>query len=165
MADDYDVPEIDPGTLDLSTVVADIDVIRQYNPHRHEFEMLSAITQIDRGAKRIIGYKDCAADDFWARGHLPDFPLLPGVLMCEAAAQLCAFYGSYLKITNTHLTGLAGIEMAKFRRIVQPGERLILVGHGLRTDRRLMRFHVRGYVGAELAFETVVVGVPLKAAG
>lgn len=165
MAAEYDVPELDPTTLDLTKRLADIDTIRKHNPHRHEFEMLTAITELDPAHHRIIGFKDCTDADFWVRGHLPGFPLLPGVLMCEAAAQMCAFYGSHQKVVTTPLMGLGGIEMAKFRRMVRPGDRLVMVGHGLRVDRRLMRFHVRGYVGSEMAFETVVLGVPLKVAG
>ena len=164
-ADAPDVPPVDPLALDLTKRAADIDAIRAANPHRFEMEMLTAITELDPARRYIVGFKDVGENEFWARGHMPGFPLMPGVLMCEAAAQLCGFYSASQGVSAGKLMGLGGVEYAKFKRMVRPGERLVLVGYGLRVDRRLMRFHVRGYVGAETAFETVVVGVPLKTGG
>src|SRR6516165_4103658 len=83
---------LDLGRLDLHKVVADQEAIRRVNPQRFEMEHLSAIVHIDREQHVIAGYKDVGADEFWVRGHMPDYPLLPGVLMCEAAAQLCSYY-------------------------------------------------------------------------
>lgn len=165
MAKDETVPEIDPLSLDLTRRVADIDAIRAANPQRFEMEMITAITHLDPARHFIAGFKDVRADEFWNRGHMPGFPLMPGVLMCEAAAQLCGYYGTSQGITQGRMMGLGGIDGAKFKRMVRPGDRLILIGHGLKVDRRLMRFHVRGYVGAEFAFEAVVTGVPLKTGG
>lgn len=163
--DDVTVPELDPLSLDLTKRVADIDAIHAANPHRHEMVMLTAITEVDPSRHFIVGYKDIGHDEFWVRGHMPGFPVFPGVLMCEAAAQLSGYYGTSQGITAGRLMGLGSIEQSKFRRMVKPGDRLVLVGHGLKIDRRLMRFHVRGYVGAEMAFETVFTGVPLKTGG
>jgi 3-hydroxyacyl-[acyl-carrier-protein] dehydratase len=160
-----DVPEIDLASLDWTQRVAEIDAIRQVNPHRHELELLTAITHLDTTRKLIAGFKDTTANDFWVRGHMPGFALLPGVLMCEAAAQLCAYYGTSQGISQGRLMGLGGIEMAKFRTMVRPGDRLLLIGQGLKVDRRLLRFHVRGYVDTQQAFETIVLGVPLKTEG
>ena len=165
MPKDDAVPELDPLSFDLSRRVADLDAIRAANPQRHEMEMLTAVTHLDPERHLVVGFKDVREDEFWTRGHMPGFPLLPGVLMCEAAAQLCGYYGHVSNITAGRMMGLGGIDGAKFKRMVRPGDRLILIGHGLKVDRRLMRFHVRGYVGAELAFEAVVTGVPLKTGG
>src|SRR6516225_5001932 len=82
----------DPAGLDLSNVVADREAIRAVNPQRFEMEQLTAIVHVDTTQELLAGYKDVRADEFWARGHMPGAPLLPGVLMCEAAAQLCSFY-------------------------------------------------------------------------
>src|SRR5205085_4963412 len=87
-------PELnfDVRHLDLDRVVADKEAIRAVNPQRFEFEQLDAIVLVDPAQHLVVGYKDVRVDDFWVRGHMPDYPLLPGVLMCEAAAQLCAYY-------------------------------------------------------------------------
>lgn len=81
----------DLANLDLSRVVADQDAIRKVNLQRFEMEQLTAIVHIDRDNHVIVGYKDVRPDEFWVRGHMPNYPLLPGVLMCEAAAQLCSY--------------------------------------------------------------------------
>jgi 3-hydroxyacyl-[acyl-carrier-protein] dehydratase len=157
-----ELTNVDPTTLDWTQRIADIDGIRKVNPHRFELELLTAITHLDPARKFIAGFKDATYQDFWVRGHMPGFPLLPGVLMCEAAAQLCAYYVVSQGVVKDTLMGLGGIESAKFKRMVRPGDRLLLIGHGLKVDRRLTRFHVKGYVGVDMAFETIVVGVPLK---
>src|SRR5215475_9092451 len=87
-------PELimDPQQVDTSRVLADREALRAINPQRFEMEQLDAIVYVDRSQHICIGYKDVRDDEFWVRGHMPDYPLLPGVLMCEAAAQLCSYY-------------------------------------------------------------------------
>ena len=55
-------------------------------------EQLTAIVfdDVERGI--CVGYKDISPDEFWVRGHMPGMPLMPGVIMCEAAAQLCSYH-------------------------------------------------------------------------
>lgn len=157
-----EVAEPDVAQFDLSTPIATIDDIRAVNPHRFEFELLTAVTHLDPAKKLIVGYKDLTEHEFWARGHMPGFPLLPGVLMCEAAAQLCCYYTVTQKVCDPGvLMGLGGIEDTKFLRPVRPGDRLVLVGTGIRVNRRLTRFRTVGYVNAAKVFETTVVGVPI----
>lgn len=152
----------DPNQLDFSKPIARIEQIREILPHRFEMEMLTGIVLVDPGQHLIVGYKDFGTDEFWARGHMPGFPLLPGVLMCESAAQLCCFYNVMQKINGTDiLIGLGGIEDTRFLKPVRPGDRLVIVGHGLRVHRRLTRFHAIGYVNSEKVFETTVIGVPI----
>ena len=79
---------VDPATIDTSRVLADGEAIRRGNPQRFEMEQLTAIVFLDQADHLIIGYKDVRDDEFWVRGHMPGYPLMPGVMMCEAAAQL-----------------------------------------------------------------------------
>jgi 3-hydroxyacyl-[acyl-carrier-protein] dehydratase len=123
MTADAPVPEL--STLNYDRPLFGIDEIRALNPHRHEFEMLTGVVYLDPSRHVIVGFKDARADDFWARGHMPGFPLFPGVLMCEAGAQLCGFYYGHQKVgVPGALLGLATIEEARFLRPVRPGERL-----------------------------------------
>jgi 3-hydroxyacyl-[acyl-carrier-protein] dehydratase len=155
-------PGPDLASIDFSNVIAGIDKIRAINPHRHEFELLTAVVHIDPIKHVIVGYKDLTDQEFWVRGHMPGFPLMPGVLMCEAAAQLCGFYYTHQKIGDPGvLLGLAGIDETRFVRQVRPGERLVLVGSGVRINRRMTKFRVVGSANGEKVFETLVSGVPI----
>src|SRR6056297_2048219 len=91
-------PLIDLDLIDSDHVEAGPEEIRKCNPQRFEMEQLDAITYFDPDKGLIAGYKDVGEEEFWVRGHIPGRPLLPGVLMCEAAAQLCSYY-------YTHFTG------------------------------------------------------------
>jgi 3-hydroxyacyl-[acyl-carrier-protein] dehydratase len=155
-------PTLDLAAIDFSNVLAGIDQIRAVNPHRHEFEMLTAVVHIDPARHIIVGYKDLTENEFWVRGHMPGFPLMPGVLMCEAAAQLCGYYYISQKIGDPGvLLGLGGLEETRFVRQVRPGERLVMLGTGVKIHRRLTKFRVVGTVNGERTFETLVSGVPI----
>ncbi|HVK15853.1 MAG TPA: 3-hydroxyacyl-ACP dehydratase FabZ family protein [Fimbriiglobus sp.] len=154
-------PHLDLSALDLGRAVADADAIRKYLPHRHEVEMLTAIVHIDPARHLIVGYKDVRPDEFWVRGHFPGNPIMPGVLLCEAAAQLSAYYTLATGVVSGVVFGLGGIENTRFRRAVRPEERLVLVGKGNRVRPRMTNFNIQGFVGDELAFHTDVIGVVL----
>jgi len=157
-------PELhfDPAKIDFSNVVADLDGIRKVNPQRFEMEQLDAIVHIDFPQKLIIGYKDVRFDEFWVRGHMPGFPLLPGVLLCEASAQLCSYYTmTQHKFEGTFL-GFGGMNEVRFRSPVKPGDRLVLVSKEVRYNRRQMVFNVQGFVNERMVFHGDIIGVPLK---
>ena len=78
---------IEFSEYDLDHVFADIEVIRRYNSQRYEMEQLTAIVFEDDTRAICVGYKDLKPDEFWARGHMPGMPLMPGVIMCEAAPR------------------------------------------------------------------------------
>jgi 3-hydroxyacyl-[acyl-carrier-protein] dehydratase len=147
----------DINGIDLSKVVYDQEAIRQANPQRGEMEMLNAIVYAEPSLGRIVGYKDVRKDEFWVPGHIPGRPLLPGVLMLEAAAQLASFY------TRTFVgwkgfIGFGGVEDTKFRRQVEPGCRLYLLGQKLWERHHRIRCTVHGMVDGQLAFETGIIG-------
>jgi 3-hydroxyacyl-[acyl-carrier-protein] dehydratase len=152
---------MDPTSVDLSRVVVDQEAIRKMNPQRFEMEQLNAIVHIDTENHLIVGYKDVGADEFWVRGHLPGYPLLPGTIMCEAAAQLCSLYSRMHGLTQGDFIGFGGMENVRFRGQVRPGDRLVLIGKARKLHRRQTVFNVQGFVGAKLVFEGDVIGVPL----
>src|SRR5690242_3256218 len=153
----------DPTALDLSRVIADREAIRRVNPHRFEMEQLDAIVLLDPERHLAVGYKDVMPDEFWVRGHMPGRPLMPGVLMCEAAAQLCSYYAvtQHVIEATTHLLGFGGMENVRFRGVVRPGNRLVLVSRGVRLKRRQSMFSVQGFVGSTMVFHGDILGVAL----
>ncbi|MFN4259783.1 MAG: 3-hydroxyacyl-ACP dehydratase FabZ family protein [Gemmataceae bacterium] len=147
--------------IDWNHILADQEAIRAVNPQRFEMEQLTAIVLLDPARQLIAGYKEVRPEEFWVRGHLPDFPLLPGVLMCEAAAQLSGYYGRTQHVMGGDFIGFGGLENVRFRGIVRPGDRLLLIGKGLRLHRRQTLFNVQGFVGDNMVFHADVIGVPL----
>jgi 3-hydroxyacyl-[acyl-carrier-protein] dehydratase len=155
-------PLVDPSSIDTSRVLIDRDEIHRYNPQRFEMEQLTAIVLLDPEHKLIIGYKDVRADEFWVRGHMPDYPLLPGVLMCEAAAQLASYYCRASGVFQTGFVGFGGMEDVRFRGQVRPGDRLLLVCKGVRLHRRQSIFEVQAFVGSNMVFHGKIIGVQLS---
>lgn len=149
---------IDLSSLNLNKPVVDIDAIRAVIPHRYEMEQLSGILKFDPEDKIIVGYKDVSDNEFWVRGHIPGRPLMPGVLMLEAAAQLCTYY--YKKTTqDDRFLGFGGIDKVKFRGKVIPGDKLILIAKNQELRTRRAVFDTQGVVDGKLVFEGVIIGM------
>jgi len=157
-------PELifDPSQLDFSRVVADLEQIRKANPQRFEMEQLTAVVYEDPSRHLLVGYKDVRPDEFWVRGHMPGYPLLPGVLMCEAAAQLCSYYVCAHKLVQAEFIGFAGLENVRFRATVRPGDRLVLVGKVIKLHRRQVICTCQAFVGSTMVFHGDVHGVPMS---
>jgi len=155
-------PLIDPASIDTSRVLVDREGIHRINPQRYEMDQLTAIVVLDERNKLIVGYKDVGLDEFWVRGHMPGYPLMPGVLICEAAAQLSSFYCKSVGLIETGFVGFGGMEDVRFRGQVRPGDRLVLVGKGARLHRRHSMFDVQGFVGTNMVFHGRVIGVSIN---
>jgi 3-hydroxyacyl-[acyl-carrier-protein] dehydratase len=152
---------LDPASLDLTRVVASRDKIRKVLPHRGHMEHLTAVVHMNTIDQTIAGYKDVGHDEFWVSGHFPNLPVLPGVIQCEAAAQLTCYYAMVNDVSPGNLLGLGGLDEARFRGAVGPGDRLLIVGKGVRVHRRQTIFNTQGFVNNELVFECRVMGVPI----
>jgi 3-hydroxyacyl-[acyl-carrier-protein] dehydratase len=156
--------EILPRTdYDLSKVVAGVEEIRRYNPQRYEMEQLSAIVLDDPHRMICVGYKDLQADEFWTRGHMPGKPLMPGVLMCEVAAQCCSYFTLKHDLLKAESIGFGGMEEIRFRHPARPGDRLVVIVEIVRVRTGAMvvsRF--QEFVGENLVAEGTIKGVPFR---
>ncbi len=152
---------LDPSQLDLTRPLADVQTIRAINPHRHELELVSAVVFLDLERRVVAGYLDISPDAFWVRGHFPGHPIMPGVLMLEAAAQVCSYYVVTQRVMEGKILGLGGFEEVRYRATVRPGDRLVIVGRGEKLNRRQTLFHVQGFVGDTMVFHGNILGVPV----
>lgn len=151
---------IDPATYDPGKVVMPLDEIRKYNPQRHEMEQLSGVLKFDPDAGEIVTFKDLADDEFWVRGHIPGRPLMPGVIMIEAAAQMCSLYFGLVAGSDKFI-GFGGVDNVKFRGQVVPGDKLVLLGKLVQLKPRRAIFDTQGLVGGRMVMEARITGMPI----
>jgi len=154
-------PIVDPATIDLTHIEYGIEAIRQCNQQRYEMEQLTAVVRLDLEKRLIIAYKDLTENEFWVRGHIPGRPLMPGVIMCEAAAQAASFLIMHTLEKPPNFVGFGGLDAVKFRGPVAPGDRFVIVGHIINLRARLATFASQAFVGTKMVFEGVIHGVPM----
>jgi 3-hydroxyacyl-[acyl-carrier-protein] dehydratase len=150
----------DLAPIDLDGILFDQEAVREANPQRGEMEQLNGIIWSDPSLGRILGFKDIRNDEFWIPGHIPGRPLLPGVLMIEAGAQLASFYTrTYVGWKN--FIGFGGVEDCKFRMQVPPGRRMYLLGQKTAERHHLIWCKIQGLVDGQIAFETGIIGAEM----
>ncbi len=143
-------------------VVMDINEIKKFLPHRYPFLLVDRITHLDLTEKSIIGYKNVSVNEPFFPGHFPQKPVMPGVLICEAMAQV----GGMLLLQevgelNGRLALFMGIKSAKFRKPVLPGDQLVMevkmVNKRFNTYWMQGVAMVDGNVAAESEFQVALV--------
>jgi beta-hydroxyacyl-ACP dehydratase FabZ len=103
--------------------VLDIDAIREILPHRYPFLLVDRIEELE--AERVVGIKNVTVNEPFFAGHFPDYPVMPGVLIIEAMAQVAGVLVlSAIPDRKSKLVLLAGVDGAKFRKPVRPGDQL-----------------------------------------
>ncbi len=153
---------VEVSKLDFENPVAAIEEIRRYNPQRHEMEQLTGVVYEDPENHICVGYKDITADEFWVRGHMPNMPLMPGVVMLEAAAQLCSYYVQKHDLLGSAMVGFGGLEEVRFRDPVLPGCRLLLMSELVKLRRgRMLISRFQGVVGESIVVEGIIKGIPI----
>jgi 3-hydroxyacyl-[acyl-carrier-protein] dehydratase len=152
---------LDHSAYDLNDVVADTDEIQRYNPQRYEMAQLTAICYEDPENCICVGYKDLRTDDFWVRGHMPGMPLMPGVVMCEAAAQTASYFALKYRLMDAKVIGYGGLEDVRFRGVVRPGDRFVVVAKLLKVRRLMLTCEFQCFVDRNLVCEGILKGVPL----
>jgi beta-hydroxyacyl-ACP dehydratase FabZ len=101
----------------------DIDAIREILPHRYPFLLVDRIEELE--TERVVGIKNVTVNEPFFAGHFPDYPVMPGVLIIEAMAQVAGVLVlSGIPDRKSKLVLLAGVDGAKFRKPVRPGDQL-----------------------------------------
>jgi len=153
---------VDLSLLDFDRTVATLDDIRKINPQRFEMEQLTAVVYVDEREYACVGYKDTTDQDFWVRGHMPGMPLMPGVVMLESIAQLCSFVTQRYDLLGAEMVGFGGLEDVRFRDVVLPGDRLIVMCK-LKKVRRggIIVCQFQGVVKDRIVVEGILKGIPI----
>jgi 3-hydroxyacyl-[acyl-carrier-protein] dehydratase len=132
-------------------VELDIQKILEVLPHRYPFVLVDRVTELVPG-ERIRGVKMVSMNEPWTAGHFPGRPIMPGVLIIEALAQIGGIlaYASDPVDPSKHLMYFLGIDKAKFRHTVTPGDRLELQVTVLRHRTNIWKFHGEASVDGTL---------------
>ena len=133
----------------------DINEIREYLPHRYPFLLVDRVLELEKG-KRIKALKNVTINEPFFVGHFPHRPVMPGVLMLEAMAQVAALLAfDTLGVTPDDKTVyyFAGIDGARFKRPVEPGDQLVMDVTLDRMKAGIFKFKGTTRVGTEIACE------------
>lgn len=155
-------PIVEFDLFDVHKEIASVEDIQRMNHQRFEIQQLDAILFEDAEKGQIVGVKRVSEEEFWVRGHMPGFPLMPGVIMCEVAAQLSSYFGVKNDLLGCDVIGLGGLESVRFRGSVTPGQDLVIMIQGTKIRRRgMICCDFQGWVEQTLVVEGALKGVPL----
>ena len=136
--------------------IVDTAKIMQYLPHRYPMLLVDRITEYEAG-KRIVGIKNVTINEPFFQGHFPEFPVMPGVLIIEALAQTACILGfKILKLEGKGSVFFTGIDGAKFRKPVVPGDQLRLELTKIKQRKSIFRFEGKAFIEDELATECTI---------
>ena len=129
-----------------------LDIMR-FLPHRYPFLLVDRIAEFETG-KRIVGIKNVTINEPFFQGHFPGHPIMPGVLILEAMAQVGGVYAILAKeVGENQVPYFVGIDNAKFRKPVLPGDVLVLDLELLKVRRGIYNFYGKAMVNDKLVAE------------
>lgn len=126
-----------------------IDQIKELIPHRYPFLLVDKIVELEEG-KMAVGLKNVTVNEPFFNGHFPEYPLMPGVLIIEAMAQVGAVAMMSLEENKGKLGVFAGIDKVRFKREVRPGDTLIMKVEMTSLRRNIGKAIAKAYVGEDL---------------
>lgn len=153
---------LDPNSFDCDRPLYTREQIYAVLPQQFEFAQLDGFLHADTERGTFAAYRDVRDDEWWCRGHMPQQPIFPGVLMVESAAQICAFAEKLVFPENKHVMGFGAIDKAKFRDSVYPPARVIFVARSISERSRKFICEIQAFVAGKMAFEGRITGMRLK---
>ena len=139
-------------------MMIDINEIMQLLPHRYPFLLVDRVLEFEP-SKRVVGIKNVTSNEPFFVGHFPGKPIMPGVLIVEAMAQTGGIlaFKSFPEMKGSVL--FIGIDNARFRRPVIPGDQLKMVVNVVKHKREIWVFEGKAYVGDELVAEAKIMAM------
>ena len=141
--------------MNETPMLMDIHQIIKKLPHRYPFLLVDRVIELEKDV-RIKALKNVTINEPFFNGHFPNRPVMPGVLMLEALAQasaLLSFSSEGEESDGSRLYYFAGIDGARFKRVVEPGDQLILESTITRRKGAIYKYATRATVDGELAVE------------
>jgi 3-hydroxyacyl-[acyl-carrier-protein] dehydratase len=142
-------------SVDTSMSAMDIQAILDHLPHRYPILLIDRVLSVDPG-KEVVALKNVTINEPFFVGHFPTFPVMPGVLIVEAMAQasaILAFRTFNLKSDKDSVYYFVGIDEARFKKPVVPGDQLILKSQIQRNLRGIWKFSAQAFVEEKLVSE------------
>ncbi len=133
-------------------IAIDINQIMKLLPHRYPFLLVDRVLEFTP-RQSITAIKNVTINEPFFQGHFPDFPVMPGVLIIEALAQTAALLTFTEEKADDAVYYFAGIDNARFKKPVLPGDQLVMVATYQRERAGIYKFHVEATVDGELAAE------------
>ncbi|QDP41622.1 3-hydroxyacyl-ACP dehydratase FabZ [Radiobacillus deserti] len=133
----------------------DIQEIKDIIPHRYPFLLVDKIIEFEEGT-RIVGIKNVTVNEPFFQGHFPDYPVMPGVLIVEALAQVGAVVILHKDENRGKIGFLAGLDKCRFKRQVKPGDQLKLEVEIIRVKGPVGKGKAVATVDGELACEAEI---------
>tara|TARA_B100000214_G_scaffold129331_1_gene91941 strand:+ start:56 stop:493 length:438 start_codon:yes stop_codon:yes gene_type:complete len=125
--------------------------IKKLLPHRDPFLFIDKV--LDLSAEHIVAERYVSPEESFFKGHFPEFPIMPGVLIVEAMAQTCGILGSHIMkqtASDKSVYLLCGVEKVRFRKKVMPGDTLRFETQFITNKRKIWKFNSKAYKGSEL---------------
>ena len=141
----------------------DIQTIRGYLPHRYPFLLVDRVTEITENS--IVGYKNVSINEEFLQGHFPEYPIMPGVLIVEALAQVSGILGFVMnneKPRSGSLFLFAGAEKVRFKKQVVAGDQLVLKSELVMQKRGIYKYNCSASVDGIIAATAEIIVSHLK---
>ena len=137
----------------------DINEIMKVLPHRYPFLLIDRVVSFDPN-KTLVAIKNVTINEPFFQGHFPGHPVMPGVLIIEAMAQtaaLLAFQSLDITKHEDHVVYFVGIDQARFKKPVVPGDQLIITAEIVRNLKGIWKFSAKAEVDGKIASEAVLM--------
>lgn len=134
--------------------------IHEYLPHRYPFLLVDRVTEVNAETKSIVGYKNLTLNEEFFQGHFPHHPIMPGVYIVEALAQISGILGFILnneKPDGQSLFLFAGAEKIRFKRPVVPGDQLVLKAESVMQRRGIYKYNCTACVDDQIVATAEII--------